>query len=249
MAEIADEPDQPSADPVESTVLLIEDDVSIRAFVRNRLEIDGYHVTEAASGEEGLEKLTPSTILVIVDVGLPGIDGFGVVRAMRRISRVPIVMMTAAADEGDRVFGLELGADDYIIKPFLPREMMARVRAAIRRGSPLQSASGSTEEPAAIVESDGLSIDPAAREALVDGVLLPLTAREFELLRFLAESPRQVFSREQLLRQVWEVEPGWLGTSTVTEHVHRVRRQLESHSGTTARIVTVRGAGYRFDPK
>jgi len=236
------ETDQPArGGPV---ALLIDDDDAVRAFVCTRLVADGFRVVEATSGEIGLELLSPEITVVLVDVGLPGIDGFTVVRTIRRSSGVPIVMMTAAADESDRVLGLELGADDYIVKPFLPREMIARVRAAVRRGSPPDAA---LPGPPGADAHDCLVIDLAAREARVDGSALILTAREFELLAFLASHPRQVFTREQLLRQVWEAEPGWVGDSTVTEHVHRVRKELDRYPAGRASIVTIRGIGYRFE--
>jgi two-component system alkaline phosphatase synthesis response regulator PhoP len=245
----SDLPEAGASDRAEPVVLLIDDDDSVRSFVRTRLEGDGFRVIEATSGEDGLAMLTPEVTIVIVDVGLPGIDGFGVVRAIRRTSDVPIVMMTAASAEGDRVLGLELGADDYIVKPFLPREMAARVRAAVRRGAPLRAVRRHDDDaPKSEPEQGALAIDAGAREAFVDGVLLTLTSREFDLLAFLAASPRQVFSRVQLLRSVWGSEPEWVGDATVTELVHRVRKELQRHPASSARIVTVRGAGYRFDP-
>jgi DNA-binding response OmpR family regulator len=169
------------------------------------------------------------------------------VRSIRRFSRVPIVMMTAAGDEGDRVLGLELGADDYIVKPFLPREMTARVRAAVRRSMPHEREAVGTVGDAPQVPGS-LVIDTSAREARVGHSVLTLTAREFDLLAFFAEHPRHVFTRDQLLRRVWEAEPGWLGDSTVTEHVHRVRKELERHPESQVSISTVRGIGYRFEP-
>ncbi len=236
--------DQPQPMDTRPIALLIDDDDGLRAFVRIRLEAEGFQVIEAASGEAGLEQLTPQVSVVLVDVGLPGIDGFTVVRTMRRSSSVPILMMTAAADEGDRVLGLELGADDYIVKPFLPREMTARVRAAIRRSN-----LASPVEPTSVPLDHGMPvIDPQAREALIDGVVLSLTAREFDLLAFLVAHPRQVFTRDQLLRHVWETEPGWVGDGTVTEHIHRIRKQLDLHPACAASITTIRGIGYRFEP-
>ena len=220
--------------------LLIDDDGDVRRFVRTRLAADGFAVIEAPTGELGLELLTPAVDVVLVDVGLPGIDGFSVVRSIRRNSNVPIIMMTAASSESDRVLGLELGADDYIVKPFLPREMVARVRASVRRASARETV------PAPFQMADSLIIDVPAREASVNGMVLALTAREFELLAFLSAHPRQVFSREQLLRHVWESEPGWIGDGTVTEHIHRLRKELERHPACRASIATVRGVGYRF---
>jgi DNA-binding response OmpR family regulator len=226
------------------TVLLIEDDDSIREFVKSRLEQAGFGVVEVSTGIAGLQAFAAHDIdVVVVDVGLPDIDGFSVVRAIRERSLVPIMMMTAAVDEIDRVMGLEIGADDYVTKPFLPREMVARVRALVRR-SHQQEPPPSTDLQDAV---GGIVIDALAREARVDGIRLDLKAREFDLLAFLAASPRQVFTRDQLLRQVWQVEPGWISDATVTEHVRRVRLELVRHEGCTATIATVRGTGYRFE--
>jgi two-component system, OmpR family, phosphate regulon response regulator PhoB len=223
------------------TVLLIDDDADVRRFVRQRLEAEGFEVVEAASGEAGLELLSESVSAVLLDVGLPGLDGFSVLRAIRGHYTMPVLMMTAAGDEADRVLGFEIGADDYIIKPFLPRELIARVRAVLRRSEP------PTARARPLVFGD-LHIDPLAREARNEGVILPLTQKEFDLLLFLATSPRQTFSREQLLRHVWGAEPGWQNVATVTEHVHRLRRHVESVPDQPNRIVTIRGVGYRFDP-
>jgi DNA-binding response OmpR family regulator len=224
--------------------LLIDADDELRGFVRARLVSDGFAVIEAASGEEGLARLTPDVSVVLIDVGLPGLDGFSVLRSIRRVSRVPAIMMTAASDESDRVLGFELGADDYIVKPFLPREMLARVRTAARR-----SVVDSTRSDGERTRDDrtGLVVDQESREVRLDGELISLTAREFDLLAFFAASPRQVFTRDQLLRQVWNAEPGWINAATVTEHIHRLRRVFESHPNCTARIVTLRGVGYRFE--
>jgi two-component system, OmpR family, phosphate regulon response regulator PhoB len=223
------------------TVLMIDDDDDVRRFVRQRLEAEGFEVREAASGEGGLELIDDTISVVLLDVGLPGMDGFAVLRAIRSRYSTPVLMMTAAADEADRVLGLEIGADDYVVKPFLPRELIARVRALLRRTAL------ATPPVQAVVFGD-LHIDPLAREARRDGVILPLTQKEFDLLVFLAMSPRQTFSREQLLKQVWGAEPGWQNLATVTEHVHRLRRHVEAVPDQPNRIITIRGIGYRFDP-
>ncbi len=233
---------EPGPSPV---ALLIDDDDGMRRFVRSRLEAAGFQVLEAETGEAGLDLLDSNVSVVLVDVGLPGIDGFAVVRAIRRSSEVAIVMMTAASEEGDRVLGLDLGADDYIVKPFLPGEMTARVRAAIRRSSSTNPTPPTID---VVGRHDDVEIDLAAREALVAGSVLTLTAREFDLLAFLNAHPRQVFTRDQLLRQVWDAEPGWIGDGTVTEHIHRLRKELVRHPSCRASIVTVRGIGYRYAP-
>ena len=237
--------EQRTGDAPRPVALVIDDDAGMRSFVRTRLEDDGFDVIDAASGEAGLELLTPRVSVVLVDVALPGIDGFMVVRTIRRSSRVPIVMMTGAGDEDDRVRGLELGADDYIVKPFLPREMIARIRAAARRATTLDD--GALTVEAASPPQRGLVVDTSSREARVAGALLQLTAREFDLLAFFTADPRQVFTRDQLLVQVWRTEPGWVGAGTVTEHIYRVRRELERHPGSHVSITTVRGVGYRFE--
>ena len=237
---------QLSASPKrEPTVLVIDDDAHVRAMVRSRLEANGVKVVEAESGEEGLRLVGDEIDLIIVDVGLPGIDGFTVVRAVREHHVMPIIMLTGAADESDRVLGLEIGADDYVVKPFLPRELVARVQAVLRR-SALRA--DPVVDVGHVIAFADLEVDGHAMQARRAGDLLALTFREFDLLHFLVRSPRQVFTREQLLRQVWQTEPGWQDPSTVTEHVHRIRRHIEVDPAQPRHLVTVRGVGYRFDP-
>ena len=226
------------------SVLLIDDDPQVRSLMRARLEASNFRVVEAATGEDGLQVVGDDINVVIVDVGLPGIDGFTVVRSIRERHDMPIIMVTGADEEADRVLGLEIGADDYVVKPFLPRELVARVHANLRRAS--------SPPPPEVVEDHiitvgDLEIDGHALVARRGGETLPLTNREFDLLHFLARSPRQAFSREQLLRHVWHTEPGWQDPSTVTEHVHRLRRHVEVDPATPKLLVTVRGVGYRFD--
>ena len=227
-----------------ASVLLVDDDDDVRAFLRPRLEASNLLVAEATSGEEALRIIDESFDLVILDVGLPGIDGFTVVRALRERYSLPIIVVSGAGDEADRVLGLEIGADDYVVKPFLPRELVARVHAQLRRAAqPVE-----VPRPEHRLFFDDLVLDGHAMEARRGGDVLPLTNREFDLLLFLASSPRQVFARDQLLRQVWQTEPGWQDPSTVTEHVHRIRRHIEADPAQPEHLVTVRGAGYRFDP-
>jgi two-component system phosphate regulon response regulator PhoB len=224
-----------------TAVLLIEDDADVRRFVHERLSAQGFTVSEAPSGERGLEVFeTQRFDVVLLDVHLPGIDGFAVLRSIRRTSQVPVLLLTAASDEADRVLGLEIGADDYIIKPFLPRELVARIRAVLRRARPVENV--------AVMTFGSLVIDPHAREVLLDGQLVKLTGREFDLLGFMAASPRRAYTREQLLQQVWNSEASWQNVATVTEHIHRLRRRIEADPATPRFLVTVRGAGYRFDP-
>jgi len=173
-------------------------------------------------------------------VMLPGMDGFEVLRRLRVHSSVPVLMLTGRGEESDRIVGLELGADDYVVKPFSPRELVARVRSVLRRTRGTQAAGR--------LEFGDLELDLTTREAWVRGDLVELRRREFDLLAFLCASPRQVFTRDQLLLYVWEVEPEWQGAATVSEHVHRLRAKIEIDPARPSRIVTVRGVGYRFEP-
>ena len=225
-------------------LLLVEDDDSIGRLVKAYLEQqDGWRVIWLRSGEEAVAELRRHPVrLVVLDIGLPGIDGFEVCRRMRAHSKVPILMLTARDEEPDRVAGLELGADDYVAKPFSPRELTARVKAVLRRArSPLGEV-----DRAGTVDYDGLQIDLGAREARVHGEVATLTAREFDLLAFLAGRPRQVFRRDELLEHVWGYTYG--DTSTVTVHIRRLREKIEDDPSAPRRITTVWGVGYRFDP-
>jgi DNA-binding response OmpR family regulator len=222
-------------------VLVVDDEPMVREVVTRYLEHDGFSVIAVENGRDALvavKKAAPD--LIILDIMLPEIDGLDVLTRLRRSGDVPIILLTARTSEADRVFGLELGADDYVVKPFSPRELTARVRSVLRR---------SARDPGSRrLEFGGLQIDPATREVMVDGVPVELTAREFDLLAFLAGSPRQVFSRAQLLSQVWESSAEWQDPATVTVHVRRVRQKIEHDPDDPQRLVTVRGVGYRFEP-
>jgi two-component system response regulator ResD len=227
--------------------LLIDDLDEIRANVRERMTANGFRVVEANSGEAGLIALSSHPVdVVVLDVGLPGLDGFAVLRTIRESSNVPVIMLTGADHEADKVLGLELGADDYVLKPFSARELVARVRAVLRRAAPAEPVTKPGDER--VLAFRRLRIDTAARTAAVDGNMLTLTPREFDLLVFLCTAPGKAFSREDLLREVWHSEPEWQNVSTVTEHVHRLRRQIELDPGSPTHLITVRGSGYRFDP-
>jgi DNA-binding response OmpR family regulator len=226
------------------TVLLVDDDENVRAFVRQRLEASNLRVLEASSGEDALRSMNAEVDLVILDVGLPGIDGFTVLRSLRERYTIPVIIVSGNEGEADRVLGLEIGADDYVVKPFLPRELIARVHVHLRRATE-RAASAPVEHRIRFAD---IELDRQAMEARRGGAVLPMTNKEFDLLLFLASSPRQAFTREQLLRQVWQSEPGWLDPGTVTEHVHRLRRIIEDDPSSPRHVVTVRGVGYRFDP-
>ena len=218
------------------TILLVEDEEDIASLVRAYLERDGFRVLWATRGTEGLAELERHDVrLAILDLQLPDADGFDVCRAIRSTSSLPIVMLTARDEEVDRVTGLELGADDYVTKPFSPRELAARVRAVLRRVEP----DGTDDRLAA----GDVELDRRARTASVAGADVELTGREFDLLWHLAARPGIVLSRAQLLDRVWGLEfPG--GTRTVDVHVGQLRRKL----GRPRLIRTVRGAGYKVVP-
>lgn len=233
---------RPHAAGADPAVLLVDDDGELREIVRTALQREGdFTVTEAAEGPAALEMLrTRPADLVVLDLALPGMSGLDVLREIRSRVEVPVIILSGRGDETDRVMGLELGADDYMVKPFSTRELIARIRNVLGRWA-------APRRPQQLV-FDGLVIDTAAREVAVHDHVADLTTREFDLLVFLASSPRQVFSPEQLLRQVWHAEPGWQSASTVSEHVYRIRRKLQQAGLEREPITTVRGAGYRFEP-
>ncbi|HET7043353.1 MAG TPA: response regulator transcription factor [Gaiellaceae bacterium] len=219
--------------PPAGTALLVEDEDAIAALVRSYLERDGFTVVRAARGDEALVELERRPVRVVVlDVGLPDMDGFDVCRAIRARSRVPVLMLTARDEEPDRITGLEMGADDYVTKPFSPRELLARVRAVLRR------AEAWAEAP--LLTLGDVSVRREARVATVAGDPVELTGKEFDLLAFFLGNADAVLSRELLLDRVWGLAfPG--GTRTVDVHVASLRRKL----GRPALIRTVRGIGYR----
>jgi DNA-binding response OmpR family regulator len=222
-------------------VLIVDDEPMVREVVARYLERDGARVHEAGDGPSALAWLDHHRPdLVVLDVMLPGVDGLSILRRIRDGGDVPVILLTARSDEVDRVVGLELGADDYVVKPFSPRELAARVRTVLRRSAgPLR-----TDR----LDFDSLVIDGASREVLVDGTVVALTAKEFDLLATLARSPRQVLSRAQLLELVWASSPEYQDPATVTVHVGRIRQKLEVDPEHPRWITTVRGVGYRFEP-
>jgi DNA-binding response OmpR family regulator len=241
----AKEARQGSAEVQSATLLVAEDDEGSRLALARSLERYGYRVIEAADGELALHlfQANPSIDLVVLDIGLPRLDGFAVLSRLRQLSDVPVIMLTGRGEEVDRVVGLELGADDYVLKPYSLRELVARVRARLRRRPGGEERRPVGAEP--IVYGD-LTIDPRAREIHIGGEKIDLTAREYELFAFLARHPREVFSREELLEHVWGNR--FQDPATVTEHIRRVRAKIEKHPPTRKVLTTLRGMGYRFDP-
>jgi two-component system phosphate regulon response regulator PhoB len=222
------------------TVVVVDDEAQIRRLVREILEREGFYVEDAANATDGLaliERAKPA--VVVLDLMLPDMDGMEALETLRRTSNVPVILLTGRASEADRVRGLDLGADDYVVKPFLPRELAARVRAADRRRS---------SAPKERLEVGDIVVDPSAREVFVGGSQVELTPREFEVLAFLAASPHTVFSRDDLLTSVWDSSSEWQDPDTVTEHIRRLRHKVEDDPASPKRLVTVRGAGYRLDP-
>ena len=220
------------------TVVVVEDDRNISDLVDLYLRNAGFRVLQATDAARGLEIIaTERPSLVILDIGLPGpVDGIGACRELRKTSDIPVVFLTARDDEVDRVLGLELGADDYIVKPFSPRELVARVRAILRRSD------GSSRPSESPITVGGVTVDSVRREATVEGEPVQLTAREFDLLAHFVENPRIVFTRRQLLDSVWGI--GWIGDErTVDVHVRQLRRKL----GDALPLTTIWGVGYRCD--
>jgi len=227
-----------------SRILVVDDDATVADVVARYLERDGYAVETVGDGRTALDRaLAEPPDLVVLDLMLPGIDGLEVCRRLRALAPVPIVILTARGQEADRIVGLELGADDYVAKPFSAKELVARVRAVLRRAKgPL--APPAPTGPRHHVDGD-LEVDVAARQARMDGEVVALTAREFELLAFLVRHPRQAFRREEILEHVWGYRYG--DTSTVTVHVRRLREKIEPDPANPTRIATVWGVGYRWE--
>jgi DNA-binding response OmpR family regulator len=224
-----------------TTVLVVDDEPIVREVVVRYLEREGYRTLEAGDGDLArrlLEQHSPG--LVVLDVMLPGTDGLELCRWIRARSELPIIMLTARGEEADRIVGLELGADDYVTKPFSPRELAARVRTVLRR-------SGSDIARTEKLVFDDLSLDASTREVTRAGAPVRLTMREFDLLWFLARHPRQVFSRDHLMDRVWGYEAA-LDTGTVTVHVRRLREKIEDDPSHPRFLQTVWGVGYRFTP-
>jgi DNA-binding response OmpR family regulator len=225
-----------------TTVLVVDDEPIVREVVCSYLRRDGFATLEADDGEQARRLFERGdSSVVVLDVMLPGIDGLELCRWIRGRSRVPVIMLTARGDEADRIVGLELGADDYVTKPFSPRELAARVRAVLRRSEP---ADGGRAER---LEFGDVALDAGTREVTRRGEPVALTAREFDLVWFLGSHPRRVFSRDQLMQGIWGYAAA-LDTGTVTVHVRRLREKLEENPSQPRHLQTVWGVGYRLVP-
>jgi DNA-binding response OmpR family regulator len=234
-------------------ILVVEDEVSVGDILRLYLTRAGYDVSVVHDGLQAVERLKTvdqqrvnMPALVILDVMLPGMDGWEITRWLRERSEVPIILLTARKEEIDRIAGLELGADDYVVKPFSPQEVVSRVRAVLRRARPKEGASVEDGTAGRMIFND-LVIDPQSRQVLVDNQERSLTAREFDLLYLLARHPRQVYTRDQLLERVWE-ETDYIDPGTVTVHIRRLREKIENDPANPRHLQTVWGVGYRFEP-
>lgn len=225
-------------------MLVVDDDEGARTSVAWALEADGFAVRTASDGLEALDAVAHQRPdLLVLDLSMPGLSGLDVLARIREqearatTDPLPVIVLSGRTSETDRIGGLDLGADDYLVKPFSPGELAARVRSVLRRArrAPVQPA-------------PGLRIDRLSRDVTLDGAPVELTAKEFDLLAYLAGHPRTVFTRAQLLAAVWSSEPGWQSDATVTEHVHRLRQKVERDPRHPQHLVTARGVGYRWEP-
>ncbi|ABP68132.1 two component transcriptional regulator, winged helix family [Caldicellulosiruptor saccharolyticus DSM 8903] len=223
-------------------ILVVDDEKPIVDIIKFNLEKEGYKITTSYDGEDALNKIKNENFdMVLLDVMLPKMDGFTVCKKVREFSEVPIIMITAKADEVDKVLGLELGADDYITKPFGIRELIARIRANLRRTSQQSNSDGK------VLKAGKLTLNPETFEVKKDGKVIELTVREYELLKFLMSQKGQVFSREELLEKVWDYE--YYGdVRTVDVTVRRLREKIEDNPSEPVFILTKRGIGYYFNP-
>ena len=226
-----------------SRILIIEDEEAIADLEKDYLELSDFDVTIEHDGEEGLKQaLSGDDGLIILDLMLPGMDGFEVCKHIREKKDVPVIMVSAKKDDIDKIRGLGLGADDYLTKPFSPSELVARVKAHLSRYSRLV---GNNAKKNDIIEIRELKIDKTARRVFIDGVEKPFTTKEFDLLTFLAENPNHVFSKEELFRQIWNMES--VGDiATVTVHIKKIREKIEYDTSNPQYIETIWGVGYRF---
>lgn len=223
-------------------ILIADDDPRIRSVVRLYLEAEDFQVIEVENGEAAIKQLSETKIdLIILDLMMPVIDGWTACKHIRKNTEVPVIMLTAKGEENDRILGLELGADDYIVKPFSPRELVARVKAVLRRAESKQSDTYTYKFP-------GLTINAVTRQVEVNDREVKLTLKEFDLLHLLVQAPGRVYTRNELLEQVWGFD--YCGdTRTVDTHINRLRYKIEEQGGDSSFIKTVRGVGYKFLPE
>ena len=225
-----------------TSVLVADDDPRLLKLVQRNLELNGYRVLTAMDGTNALKMAESEELdLLLLDIMMPGQDGLDVLECVRRASDVPVILLTAKGDEAHRVLGFRFGADDYVVKPFSTAELTGRIAAVLRRTT------GGGTKATSDLRFDGLHIDPGMHKVTVHGREIELPAREYDLLTFLASSPQQVFSREELLERLWP-NGGDRNPATVTEHVARIRRRIEDDPDRPRWVKTVRGVGYRFDP-
>ena len=230
-----------TTNPLRARILVVEDEQDINDLVASTLETEGFSVIQALNGMEAMErhdKDEPN--LVVLDLMMPVISGLEVLQHIRKKGNTPVILLTALESEDNRVRGLQLGADDYIVKPFSVRELAARVTALLRRA-------GMSASAATVLEYPGLRIDVNGREVWVQDALVETTAKEFDLLAFLAAAPGRVFTRHELLKAVWQSSSEWQQEGTVTEHVRRLRIKIEEDPEKPKWLQTVRGVGYRFE--
>jgi DNA-binding response OmpR family regulator len=224
-------------------ILIVEDEPSISEIATLYLQRAGYIVKTAKDGQEALEAISSHMPdLIVLDLMLPHIDGYELTRWVRDQSNVPIIMLTSRRNEADRIAGLEMGADDYVVKPFSPQELVSRVRAVLRR-----TMISSSQDNEKTLSFPGLTIDPMTRLVRVNEEEINLTVKEFDLLWLLASHPRQVFSRQHLLENVWGISD-YIDPGTVTVHIRRLREKIEGNPSKPVRILTVWGIGYKFEP-
>jgi DNA-binding response OmpR family regulator len=228
-------------------ILVVDDDQELTSLLKLVLEGEGYAATVASNAAGAIEQVESNACdLVALDISLGSDDGRVVLSKIRERGELPVIFISGKSDTADRVLGLRLGADDYLPKPFSPVELVARIESVLRRSAP--KADGAQHGNAEELGADGLRLNERTREVFVEGRQVELTAKEFDLLAFLVRSPRQVFSRGQLLEHVWSSRSDWQDEATVTEHVRRVRHKVEKDPERPRWITTVRGVGYRFEP-
>ena len=241
---------EPSRQRGERRVLVVDDDEGVRTGVAWALEADGFCVETVPDGVSAIERIESSPpSLVVLDLSLPGMGGLDILRRVRQreqrddIYRLPVIVLSGRDGETDRIVGLDLGADDYLVKPFSPGELTARARSVLRRCG--EYGGGPTDR--FVPKGVGVEVDVGAREVWVDGELVPLAAKEFELLAYFVDHPRRACTRDELLAAVWSSGEGWQTSATVTEHVYRLRQKVENDPGRPKRLTTVRAVGYRWE--